>query len=447
MSDILVWTIADAPLEGEALLLPPSLPAAALEPQTEDRTRKIALQIWVIAISLSLGLLAVLWLEPALNDHGARLAVAQVVAAEERAALARNETQLKQLSDPTDPNWLEAQARRAGAGQSGPLPLRMLRPVPEAGQVRTFETITPGIVRVEVARRFTVPDGTALTFRLPQFYRFEGHEWKRIASPDDYWGDQIFDVGAHLDFVYYPVDQDLVKALRPYLADVLARACGLWTCLPDLKITINFANRYYQPPEVPIPLAPDEPLLLALMPPHLTRWGGYTLYLLSPHEVGYATEAAGQDLLRRAVAAQLLFAAADQLTYANDGLDQTGNAFFYALIARMAARLGLDSPHVADLRSASTTLTPQQMWTVNEYFKAWYQPEEIRGALAIVNRLLQDQPANTDIRLFHSLRSAREASAWLADGMGVPVEAAQSALQVAATNTRGGHLETFTLTP
>ena len=440
MSDLLDWTFSDAPLDGEVLLPPPSSPVAPPVEITEDRARKLSLQLWMITSSLVVGLLAVLLVQPVISASQVRLAVAQVVAAEDQAALAHDEERLKRLSEAASPSWLDAQARRAEAGQTAPLPLRILQPVPEAARVRSVEMLTREIVRAEVARKFTTPDGAVVTFLLPQFYRLDGG-WKRIESPDAYWGDQIFDIGARLDFNYYPADDAFVTELRPYLEEVLARACAEWTCSADLHLTVNFANRYFQSSEAPLPLAADEPLLLALMPPHITRWGGYTLYLRSPHEVGYPVDAAGRDLLRRAVAAQVVFAVADQIIYAHGGLDQTGNAFFYALVARMTARLGLDSPHVTTIRSASASFTTDQMWQVSLYFKTWKQPEEIRGALAILNRLLQNQPAAAEIELFHDLRSAQAPAAWLSGGLGIPVEAAHSQLQIAASNTRDDHME------
>jgi hypothetical protein len=142
-----------------------------------------------------------------------------------------------------------------------------------------------------------------------------------------------------------------------------------------------------------------------------------------------------------------LFAAADKLTFAYDGLNPIGNAFFYALVARMSARLGLDAPGVARLHTANTRFTVEQMWSVNTTFRAWGQPEAVRGALAVMNVLLQDRPAETEDKLFDALRSAPDPTAWLAEGMGISVEAAQRELERAAANIRGDDPQGFYTSP
>jgi type II secretory pathway pseudopilin PulG len=446
MPDLLEWTIADAPLNGEVLSQSSASPATLAERQIEDRARRLSHQLWIIASLLIVGLLAALWLPPLMRAYRTRQAVALVVAGEEQAALAKDAAWLRQFSSPADTVWQEAQARRARAGHAAPLPIPLLRPLSQPGRIQSIKDFAPDIVRADVVRMYVAPDGTPFRFTLPQFYRFTG-TWQRIPAPDLYWGDQLDHTGRRVVLSYYPVDADIMKSLGPYLDDVLARACAAWGCPDDLVIRVNFGSHYYQAAEIPRNLASDEPLLFALMPPHFTRSLDYVLFVAAPHAAGYPADAVSADLFRRAIATQVLFAAADKLTFADDGLNPIGNAFFYALVARMSARLGLDAPGVARLHTANTRFTVEQMWSVNTTFRAWGQPEAVRGALAVMNALLQDRPAETEDDLFDSLRSASDPATWLADGMGISVEAAQRELERAAANIRGDDPQGFYTSP
>ncbi len=446
MPNLLEWIVTDAPLDGEVLSPPAPFSATPYDRETEDRARKLSRQIWIIAGILMIGLLAALWLPPLVNAYRTRQAVALVVAGEEQAALAKDSVRLRQFSSPADAVWQEEQARRARAGHAAPLPLPLLRPLPQPGRVQSIEDFAPDIVRADVARTYVAPDGTPFHFILPQFYRFDG-AWQRIPAPDAYWGDQFTYTGQRVTLSYYPVDADIANRLGLYLDDVLAHACAAWGCPDDLVIRVNLGNHYYQAAEMPRDLPQDEPMLLALMPPHFTRSLDYVLLVASPHAAGYPANAASADLFQRAVAVQVLFAAADKLTFTDGGLNPIGNAFFYALVARMSARLGLDAPGVAHLHTANTRFTVAQMWSVNTTFRAWGQPEVVRGALAIMNVLLEDQSAETEDGLFEGLRSASGPAAWLAEGMGISVEAAQRALEMAAARVRGDHTENLTSSP
>lgn len=446
MSNLLDWTITDAPLDGEILSPPAPFPATPHDRETEDRARILSRQIWIIAGILMIGLLTALWLPPFVNAYRTRQAVALVVAGEEQAALAKDPVRLRQFSSPADAVWQDEQARRARAGHAAPLPLPLLRPLSQPGRIQSSEDFAPDIVRADVARTYVAPDGTPFRFILPQFYRFDG-TWQRISAPDVYWGDQFTYTGRRVTLSYYSADAEFAGRLGPYFDDVLAHACAAWGCPDDLAIRVNFGNHYYQAAEVPRDLPQDEPLLLALMPPHFTRSLDYVLLVASPHAAGYPADAASADLFRRAIATQVLFAAADKLTFTSGGLNPIGNAFFYALVARMSARLGLDAPGVARLHTANTRFTVAQMWSVNTTFRAWGQPEAVRGALAVMNVLLQDQPAETEDELFNGLRSASAPAAWLAEGMGISVEAAQRALEMAAAHVRGDHTENLTSSP
>jgi hypothetical protein len=171
------------------------------------------------------------------------------------------------------------------------------------------------------------------------------------------------------------------------------------------------------------------------MPLHFTRAARHVLLLPSPHAAGYPADAASAGLFRRAAALQVLFAAADKLAF-SDSFNPMKNMFFYALVARMSARTGLDSPQVAGVLTAATDLTLAQMWTTSTTLGAWGRPDGLRAALAITNLLLQDRPAEMEDRLFGGLRSAPDPVSWLAEGMNLPIGAAQRALESAAASVR-----------
>jgi hypothetical protein len=436
MSDILDWTVTDAPTDGEVLLPPSASPSTPPERQIENRVRRLSRQLWIVGGALIVGLLAALWLQPLVSAYRTRQAVALVVAEEEQAALAKDATRLKAFSASTDAVWREAQARRARAGHAAPLPLALLRPLPQPGHIRSFEAFAPDILQADVVRTFVAPDGTPFRFVLPQFYRFEG-EWRRIPAPENYWGEPYDYTGQRVVVSYYPVDAEIAKSLGPYLDDVLARACAVWACPDDLVIRVDFGAHYYQSAEAPRTLAGDEPLLFALMPLHFTRASRHVLLLPSPHAAGYPADAASADLFRRAAALQVLFAAADKLAFSHD-FNPMKNMFFYALVARMSARLGLDTPHLAGILAGTTDLTLAQMWTTSTVLGAWGRPDGLRAALAITNVLLQDRPPATEDRLFGGLRSASDPVSWLAERMSLPIEAAQRELESAAARVRDG---------
>jgi hypothetical protein len=64
-----------------------------------------------------------------------------------------------------------------------------------------------------------------------------------------------------------------------------------------------------------------------------------------------------------------------------------------------------------------------------------------------MNALLQDRPAETEDKLFDGLRSAPDPAGWLAEGMGISVEAAQRKLEMAAANIRGDDPQGFYTSP
>jgi hypothetical protein len=437
--DLLEWTITEASPDGEAAPLSVPLPFTASSPTPVAKPRpKFDLWSWLFwaaALGFVGWMTAGLWLTPALSWQRTRSDVARIVAQEERAALAKQPEAVTKLSDAYYQFWAEAQAQRARNGLAAPLPLPMLRPVPEAGHIQSFAAIDSDTIQVDVARRFTTPEGIPYTFALSQFYRFDG-KWWRVPAPEQFWGDKTSRSGQRITVRYYAVDEALAAELIPYLDDVLARACANWVCSDEFDITLNLTSTYYQSGEALPALLPDDPLLFAMLPPHVSRWPNYVVHFPSPHAAGYPVEASGKTLLKRAIAIQILFAAADRLAFVEGGQpDETGNAFFYALVARLAAHLDLDqAPSTLSLTTptrAAAPLTTDKIWGLR--FQVGRRPESVRNALALLNQVLADQgqPTQTDVELLRTFGAAPSLADWLSAGMGIPPTEAEARVELA----------------
>jgi len=427
--DLLDWTLTDAP---EATSAP--LPRRA---RGSPFSHFYAWRLW-IGLGLTFGLIALsLWLSPVLNHALTQLALQQVVAAEEAALQARDGRALAELADPNDSTWLQAQLRQALNGFASPLPTRLLRPLPEAGTIQSFTLVTADVARVEVKRIFITASGDHYAFLFPQFYRYSD-QWRRIAPLNDEWGAPQEQHGPRFILHYYPGDSEFIAALAPYLEAKAARACAVWRCPNQFQLTLNFLT---------MPLRPDrdlgewqasDPALFALMPIQLTRYPEPMLYLQAPQAGGYPADEASAELLRRAIGVQVLFAIADELSFHVGGINQTGNAFFYALVTRRAAQLELDSPAVlapfpADARPL-VNLT--RLWQTR--FAVWRRPEEMRAALAALNHLLREQDPTTEGALFQTWPTEPNPEAWLANGLGISIEEAQAQWAEAVERVKSG---------
>jgi LysM repeat protein len=146
------------------------------------------------------------------------------------------------------------------------------------------------------------------------------------------------------------------------------------------------------------------------------------LILPAPHRAGTATDAAGRQWLKRAIALQTLTKAAQQLSQNRfEARSGAGNAFLHALTAREAARLGLELPEAIDIEELNLVPSADALWALNET-ELWSQPADraaaLRGGLMILNRLLRDQPAGTEAALFHALRTNDDPWDWLIASLG-----------------------------
>jgi hypothetical protein len=412
--DLLDWTITDAPPDDEPLPAPGASPRRA-----PARQRRLTLRPWLIVGGLIALAASGLWVLSAYNTWRTRRDVIQIVTLEERAAWAGDTRQYLQFSDDGNPEWIKAQVWLAESGLAAPEPMPGLEPAARRSTIQTVTSFAPNIVRVDVARTFLAGNGATFTFTLPQFYRYTLGAWRRIPPPDIFWGELQNYRGAHLTFRYHTADAEFVEAgLGPYLGDKAAQACALWACPDDLAISLNFATR---------PQRPNDPLMSGVFVENL--------FLPSPHAQGYPADADAAAQLNASIALRVLFALGDQVLRADGGLDQTGNAFFHALVTRAAARLGIVAPQMDAAPAASTlyTYSPEQLWCA--YCGAATAPEHVRvtrwEADALLNELLRDQPAEMEMELFRGLRSATGPVAWVAGGLGLSSPEAQARLDAA----------------
>jgi hypothetical protein len=374
-----------------------------------------------VGLLLGVGLFT-LW-----NRYRIRGEVERFVAAEEQAALAGDTEKIRQLTDNGDPGWLFEHAALAEMNQAAPAPLSILWALPELGTPQSIHSIASDTVQVDVARRYVAPDGATVTFALPQFYRYAKGEWKRIAPPKTIWGEVKTRPGLRVNVTYYPIDEDFAVELSDYLEGVLAQACAAWVCPDDLKMVVRLSTTavatdsfyYYSP------FSPGSLLMLLMDGESFNvSYGGPTLNFASPHAAGDPADAASADLLERVIALETLANAAHQIAP-----DSGNNEFLYALVERMAVRLKLEPSIVTEMRYVNPGLVVEDLWGIGGQETPYLGGERLLVALAVVNRLLRDQPANADIKLFNSLGSASDPITWLSAGMGIPHGEAQARLR------------------
>ncbi len=435
---ILEWTVTEAPDAAETEALPSSAwESTPAPPEPEARTSdaqaraqhfKISRRIWLTLGTAIVGLLLGAGLFTLWNRYRIRGEVERFVAAEEQAALAGDTQKIKQLTDKGDPSWWAARARLAEMSQAAPAPLSILWALPEPGAPRSIRSIASDTVQVDVARKFAVPDGV-VTFTLPQFYRYAKGEWKRIAPPKTIWGEETTRPGLRVNVTYYPIDEEFAVELSDYLEGMLAQACAAWTCPDDLKTEVRLSTTavetdsfyYYSP------FSPGS-LLMSMMGSESFNliYAGPRLNFASPHAAGYPTDAASADLLKRVIALETLVNAAHLIAP-----DSGTNGFLYALVERMAVRLKLEPSKVTEMRLVNPGLVVEDLWGNSNSGQEppYLGGERLREALAVVNRLLQGQPADADVKLFNSLSAASDPAAWLSAGLGISPGDAQARLR------------------
>lgn len=425
---MLDWVISDAPdfSEPEAPLPPPpvtvspvSLPRLRLS--FSHRSRFI-----LLASLLSLSL--VLSLCPSLGQLIIRGQLAQIVQLEDRLALAGENVQLESLSDAV---WLKRQQTLTAPGDLVPRPLPMLTPLREPGRLQAWNWVASDLARVEVVRQFTAPDGQVYAFVIPQYYQYANSAWKRVAPPQAESRSTFR--GHYVEVTYASAEADLVAdELAPYLDTILARACAVWVCPEGFRIGVTFGA---QPrtffPNAPLP---DDPLLFSQTPIVFNRSPRNTLALPAPSVVGYPVGDQAVELFKRAVTAQALLVVADGVLFAEGERDLARNAFLYALVARLGAQLDLEAPTVYHILTSPLTRTPNVLWDIGIGGTS-RSGDEMRRALAMLNWILRERPAESELALFDALREADNPVQWLSLGLGLTPEDAQTAWDEAEIET------------
>lgn len=392
----LTWTIADTPLEDT--VAPPA---------------RRSWRVWFLTGGIAAGALIALWLGTLGQDLGRRWEAERAAVREEQAAFAQDLSTLRALSDPAGGVWLEERLQAVAAGWPAPTPLGYLHGTGAPGQVLTVTVLAPDLARVEMVRVFQDPAGAFYPFALPQFYRKTAAGWQRVPAPAGVWGGLVVLTGRRLVISVPPVDEAWARGLLPDLDDLLDRFCAQMSC-PAAPIALVFGHDTFPRLEQP-ELQAGDPLLLGLLPPVVSRVPQAALLVPTPSDVGYPLDAAGRDLLRRAVGMQVLYTAVDRAVYGADNLIEVPNLFFFALVARLGMRYGVEpagrrvAPLPLEQAPALNTL-----WDIR--FPAWQRPDLIRHALALLNYWLADEPPGTDLRLLRLIGSAHSLNEWWTAG-------------------------------
>lgn len=432
--DILDWEITAAPASDEF----PPLELAAFTPPTEPRfrslpsislhvTRRIGLVLGSVILTAVLGL-GLFW---AWNRYSQQRIIQGLIAAEEQAAAGRDIRQLQKLYHPAYADWIKAQARWVIRGHAAPLPLPYLRPADDASVTRSISALAPNVMYAEVVRPFLLPDGRLARFSLTQFYQLTNSEWRRIPPPMSFWGEARVYVSPYVNVTYWQADAALVAELGPKLNAALERACAEWECPPDFKFNLHFTDSAPAAPSYTGSPDPSTigngPLLFEIVLATPFQSLTSSLHLPSPQAMGNPADATATEFFKRALTLQVLSQAARHITLKQGGLDQNRNAFFYALIARTAARQGLETPETLAERTLNLVVDADHLWNVDLSFERTQgEREALQGALALTNQLLGGLPSEVEQQLFRALRRGHYATTWLAEGLALSREEFQA---------------------
>jgi type II secretory pathway pseudopilin PulG len=407
------WTFGPAPSADEppppAPVARPPRPGPAAALRLSRRTWLLLGALVVLAVALTVAL-------PALQNARDRQAVEQLVARQEQARLAGDWVELRATYAPDGLGWAASRLTRMQNGWlPTPLSLPGLRSDGQPGRVTRFQVVGQQLARADVTRGFVLADGTPVSFAMPQFYQYTKGTWWQVAPPAVPRDQAQHFHGARLDVTYYPDDADLAPALASQLDDLLQRACADWDCPPELRVAVVFD--------------PSDPAASASRVPFDTLLGSLTLQtilgrptdypasavsLASRVTGGYAADPAAAEAVRRAAGVRVLILLAQQL--APKVLEHGENAYLDGLIAREAARLGIDEAGLDRLQIANPVFQPDDLWSLPllHASSAGALPE----ALVILNNLLANYDVTDDARLMHAFNSAADADTWLATGLG-----------------------------
>jgi len=423
------WTFGPAPSAYE----PPPANAPRRPRPSLAAANRLSRRTWLLLGAVGVLAVALTASFPLIETARARRAVEQVVAAQEAARLAADWTTLAGSFAQDPLGWGTIHLARLQRGWlPTPISLPGLRADGQPGHVIRFQLLSSTLARADIERGFVLADGTPVTFAMPQFYQFTQAAgrggWQQVPPPavTDDQAEHIH--GQRVDMTYYPDDGELAAVLIASLSDVLTRACADWNCQPELHVAVSFDAS--DPASAASP-APFDSLLGSLaFQVILGRPSSNTnlrLTLASRFTGGYPSGAAATEAMRRALSVQALIQLAQQL--APHALEHGENAYLDAMIAREAARLGLDTPGLLGLAIANPLFAPADLWSVPLLHPA--TAGALPEALVVLNRLLIGRSPADEAQLMHGLNTYSDVQSWLEAGLELP--AAQLPQRLAET--------------
>lgn len=308
------------------------------------------------------------------------------------------------------------------------LPLPLLSPPILSGTVQSLTRLNPELLRADVRRTFIDQvTQTEAVFIQPQFYHRTEAGWARTPPPDDFWGSEVLERGVRLTFRYPQVDSEFVTALAPTLEKTLASACQIWQCPP-----VNFTMQWVEDDAETLTLASFPAGYGGFWPGSLGSrtlslgagstfifTGPEQITLPSPHAIGLPADAASQQLYADTVSLMLLRQLALRLSGNKEVALDYQNPFRIALVARMAARLGLDNTRIPELLNPNPHREDDELWRMGDL-----DENTLRSSLVITNRLLQTQTFTTEAKLLKTLATADGVLSWLVDGLNLTTKEA-----------------------
>jgi hypothetical protein len=317
-------------------------------------------------------------------------------------------------------NWGQGEIRRelgqvvADDAAPATAPFGVLQPVPGSAVLHGVTSLGPERVRADVAHTFTTPEGGWVRLAVPRFYERQEEEWVLVETPPDFRGETQRFEGRRLVIVYPEVDAEFIERdLAPAVDDILAQACEQWECPRGARANIELITHsalVHALTSGVVNTTADDPLLFRLYLGRDLPTGTIPFRTLSPSTMGYPIDTVSLLFMRRAFALQAL----TQLAFSAASLPaediQSGmvsNALLYGLVARTAARLGLEDLRVREpvALPAEALPSPDNLWNIAEAPAT--SPSNsllvLRRTLAVLNMVMQGLPEGTEGGLLRNL--------------------------------------------
>ncbi len=330
--------------------LPRVAPAAPL-PRPAPRRRLWSWTLLALLVLTAVGLSATWYIS---RQGWQRLSgdVEALIRYEEEAAYAGDVNRALSVQDSDNRDWLAVRRDDFEAGRPAPQPLPMLTLVTHAFVVDSLTALDGDFVTAQVRREFVTPEGQALTFTLPQFYRRRGlDDWQHTAPPGQYWGNWVDWRGQYLQVRHAERDAAFVAAVAPRLEVWLAQTCALWAgrcaaLLPaKLYLSGYVGSLEYDPlsnVEVRVEFKDGSGALAA----------DYFLSVPSPQIAGQPVDSAGQDYLAEYLGVRLIASLAGRASESQE------EARALSAQAIVALDLGRADPGYAGLTDSVNATNP-----------------------------------------------------------------------------------------